>query len=151
YAQIYQSDPKSVPPMSFNYLGLLLTDRGQARNQGEVDAYADKASKFLGKFQEYSRALADQIVSMVPDMEKLSRACDEQSRVLSAQTDPKVEERAQVAALKTFLEGYHTEESVNINGMNLSLKLEGRLIEQMQKIAAAANGFFATSNKDEQI
>ncbi len=151
YHRIQKHDPKMLPSMSFQYLGLLLTDRGQARNQQEVDAYADKASKFLGKFQEYSRALADQTVEIIPEMEKVSRLCEEHLRILSAQSDTKVEERAQLAALRTFLEGYHTEESVNINGTNLSLKLEGRLLDQMQKIAQAANGFFATSNKDEQI
>lgn len=62
----------AVPPMSFHLLSLMLMDRGEARNQSEVNASASQRQEISVAYREYCDSLSTLCVQLTADFEKLS-------------------------------------------------------------------------------
>jgi len=144
--------PDEAQPMSFTLLNLLLTDKGQAMNIGEISNYEGKRTEYFLQFDRASRELVSQIIRMLPDLERTSRQILAQQAEIERDPNPKAEERIAISSIKRLFEGVRSSQMVDIEGEMMSMEVEGgRLIMQLNNIKIAASQYTITNDDRERM
>jgi hypothetical protein len=72
-----------VPPMSFTLLNLIMMDRGQARNQAEVQRSAERHGELLRSHGQYREKLAVACAILESELETVAARLEERRRAMA--------------------------------------------------------------------
>ncbi len=152
HGEVFKVYPKEAQKMSFTLLNLLLTDKGQAMNMGELSNWDAKRNEYFQQFDRACKQLVAQIIEMTPDLERTSRQVLTMQSELERQENVKAETRVAIASIKRLFEGVRSSQMVDIEGEMMSMEVEGgRLIMQLQSIKTAATQYTITNDDKERM